>query len=84
MKVIIERQGRCIGGEVNMQVCLLAKRYHGQYQLTVKTGIHSFTKTLMKLNLRNMTNEQAKAKFYDVFSPLTELWEVDENASNDE
>ena len=83
MKIIIEREGRCIGGEVNIKVTLFAKRYHGQYQLVIKTGIHSFAKTLMKLNLRDMTNEQAREKFYDVFTPLTELWEIDENASND-
>lgn len=83
-KVIIERIGRCLGGDNNIQATLLQKRIRGQYQITVKTGVHSYAKNLMILNLTNCTLDMAKEKFYEVLTPLTELWEMTESANNDE
>lgn len=83
MKTVLERQGRCVGGEANIKVVLYAKRYHGQYQIKVTTGVHTFAKTLLTLNLTGFTIDQAKEKYYSVLTPLTELWEINENADND-
>lgn len=82
-KVIIERNGRCLGGDNNIQITLLQKRIRGQYQITVKTGVHTYAKNLMNLNLTNCTLDMAKEKFYDVLTPLIELWEITESANND-
>lgn len=84
MKRILERQGRCVGGDNNIKIELFSKRYYGQYQIKVTTGIHTFAKTLLLLNLTNFTIDQAKAKYYSVLTTLSELWEIDENADNDE
>lgn len=83
MDRILEQQGRCIGGQSNIKVTLYGKRYHGQYQIKVVSGVHTFSKVLMTLNLTNFTLNQAKEKYYDVLTPLRELWEMDENANND-
>lgn len=83
-KVIIERIGRCLGGDNNIQATLLQKRRLGQYRITVKTGVRTYAKNLMILNLTNCTLDMAKEKFYDVLTPLTELWEMTESACNDE
>ena len=82
-KVIIERSGRCLGGDNNIQATLLQKRIRGPYQITVKTGVHSYAKKLMVLNLTNCTLDMAKEKFYEVLTPWTELWEMTESANND-
>ena len=83
-KILIERVGRCLGGDINIQVMLLEKRHKGQYQITVKTGIHVYTRNLMILNLTNFTLDMAKEKFYSILTPWTELWEATESACNDE
>ena len=83
-KVLIERAGRCLGGDNNIQVALIEKRHRGQYQITVKSGVHTYAKNLMILNLTNFTLDMAKEKFYAVLTPLTELWEMTESANNDE
>ena len=82
-KVLIERTGRCLGGDNNIQVALLEKRHRGQYQITVKTGVHNYAKKLRVLNLTNCTLDMAKEKFYEVLTPWTELWEMTESANND-
>ena len=82
-KVLIERTGRCLGGDNNIQVALLEKRHRGQYQITVKSGVHTYAKNLMILNLTNFTLDMAKEKFYEVLTPWTELWEMTESANND-
>ena len=81
-KVLIERTGRCLGGD-NIQATLLQKRFQGQYQITVKTGVHTYSKKLMILNLTNCTLDMAKEKFYAVLTSLIELWEMTESANND-
>lgn len=83
-KILIERVGRCLGGDNNIQVVLREKRHIGQYQITVRSGVHTYAKNLMILNLKNCTLDRAKEKFYDVLTPLTELWEMTESACNDE
>lgn len=83
-KVLIERSGRCLGGDNNIKVALLEKRRRGQYQITVKTGVHTYGKSLMILNLTNFDLDMAKEKFYSILAPLTELWEATESACNDE
>ncbi len=82
-KVIIERSGRCLGGDNNIQVTLLQKRIRGSYQITVKTGVYNYAKKLRVLNLTNCTLDMAKEKFYEVLTPWTELWEMTESANND-
>ena len=82
-KVIIERSGRCLGGDNIIQATLLQKRIRGPYQITVKTGVHNYAKKLMVLNLTNCTLDMAKEKFYEVLTPWTELWEMTESANND-
>ena len=82
-KVIIERGGRCLGGDNNIQATLLQKRIRGPYQITVKTGVRTYAKNLMILNLTNCTLDMAKEKFYEVLTPWTELWEMTESANND-
>ena len=72
-KILIERVGRCLGGDNNIQVVLREKRHRGQYQITVKTGVHTYTKNLMILNLTNFTLDMAKEKFYSILTPLTDL-----------
>ena len=83
MEVLIERSGRCCGSEHIIKATLWSKRYRNQYQITVSTGVHSFTKSLMKLDLREHSLDQAKTKFYDVLTPLQELWEIDESVSDE-
>ena len=34
-KVLIERAGRCLGGDNNIQVALIEKRHRGQYQTSL-------------------------------------------------
>lgn len=84
MKTITERQGRCIGGETNMRVGLYGLSHNKGYVIKIMTGANKFTRTLMRLVLTNVDLDTAKTKYYDVLTPLRELWEITENANNDE
>lgn len=82
MKTIIEKQGRCIGGETNIKVGLYDVG-NGNCSIRVLTGVRTFSKMIMCLELTNITLDIAKAKYYEVLTPLQELWKIDENANND-
>jgi hypothetical protein len=84
MKTIKERQGRCIGGEIIMRVGLYCFSANTDYVIKVMTGVRTFKKTIMYLHLADVTLDIAKAKYYEVLTPLQELWKIDENANYDE
>ena len=54
VKVIIERSGRCLGGDNNIQATLLQKRIRGPYQITVKTGVHNYSKKIDGLEFNKL------------------------------
>nr|DAJ39580.1 MAG TPA: hypothetical protein [Caudoviricetes sp.] len=83
MKTIKERQGRCIGGEMIMRVGLYCFSANTDYVIKVMTGTSKFTKKILYLHLADVTLDIAKAKYYEVLTPLQELWKIDENANND-
>lgn len=82
MKAIIEKQGRCIGGKTNIKVGLYDVG-GGNCSIRVLTGVRTFSKMIMCLELTKTTLNNAKAKYYEVLAPLEELWEINENADND-
>lgn len=81
MKSILSRTGRCVGGEVATRIELIQK-WTG-YEISVKTGNHTFLKKIMDLKLKDCDLNQAKEKFYEIYALFCQLWEINENA-NDE
>lgn len=53
MKTIIEKQGRCIGGETNIKVGLYDVGYEN-CSIRVLTGVRTFSKMIMCLELTNI------------------------------
>ena len=76
-KTLFERSGRCVGGDFMLTVKLI--EVVSGFQVVVHTGTYSAQKKFMKLNLKGVSLNQAKEKFYDVYSSLTELWAMKED-----
>lgn len=83
MKVIKQKQGRCVGGETNMKVILYAVGGGKGYSVRVLSGVHTFSKKVMCLDLPNLSLDSAIIKYYKVVAVLKELWEIDENEDNE-
>lgn len=84
MKTITERQGRCIGGDTVLRAGLYRFSADTDYVIKVMTGVKKFKNTVMYLHLENVDLDTAKTKYYEVLTPLRGLWEMTENANNDE
>lgn len=83
-EMMIKRSGRCIGGDSLIVVQLEKLRSTLGYKLTVYKGDKQGSKPLMMLRLRNCTDDQARTKFYDVFSCFDELFSMTEEINDDE